>query len=578
MIINDVHLAGFKLYSPQDNLDIRSIDLSQILSLRGENKRFIFKAILAIIFGMQPDEKGYFQSADHDTVFTGRIILQYEKINIFIERDFVTGIIAVLSMGKKAKSIFQGKSSDNLPLEDDPYQDFLHSIFSFIKKDDLLAFCQPILDRSDAPLGEALNRLYLFLRPKFNIAFLERHEKLSLSFLHNINGELLQERETANSAKVKLNLYHLLRQINHGVKNIEHDKYLLEEFLSVTHKGQISEKTSDKKIRWTEQREHLAADIEVYQAALNDSQDQKLKSKKLKLHQNEIKSIISKELLVYVDLPDTFEDDFHRYQKLSSKIVQQKSKHDNRNNQIEKLIENIKKAKRSGIIYSAISGTVLMIIGFSWHPEWQLFNTMVAATAVTVSAAIFKHKTLFFSRLIDTSRRQQIDIRHQIKKYESEITLLRQDAFLVDDLDSIDEHIENFHRFKKLRSHLKKLNEKSRYLEQTEIQGTDLIISRIERRYPLIALSRPKDRKEFLHLMKAELKNIEQQETLAAPPEEHIHQIIKQYGALSLRLKAIEKKLIQKLPPEADPSQIDQEVQRLNRFILFKNNGFDIIP
>ncbi len=578
MIIKDIHLAGFKIYSPKDNLDIRSINRQQILSLRGENKRFIFKAILAIIFGMQKDEIAYFKAPGYNKVFTGRITLQYENNDIFIERDFATGVIAVLSDGKKAKSVFQGKSHTNLSPEDDPYQEFLQSIFTFIKKDELLSFCQPILDRSSGHLGEALNRLYLFLRPKFNIALLERQEKRTLFFLQNVNGELTQPRETTKSARIKLKLYTLLRQIDQGIKNIEHDKYLFEEFLATNNHELASGKNLQKRNRRTDEKHRLQQDIEMFQKMLVQSTEQHNQLNKLISQRNSIKSLISKELLVYADLPDTFEDDFHRFQEISTDITHQKIEYDRRNIQIQNLLDDIKSTKRTGITFSLISGSAILILGFILRPEWGLFNALMAAGAMIGIAAYFKRKTSFYFHLIDTSRRQQIDIRHQIKKYESEIALLREDAFLIDDLGAIDEHIQNFRKFKKLRGHLKRLDTQIKKIEQAVLPHINRTISQIEKRYPLVALSKPENQQQFLERMQSELRSIEQQEKISAPPEEHIRHIINQYGDLAERLKKSQQKLLQKMPPDTNPEQITNEVQRLNRFITFKTSGYDIIP
>ncbi len=578
MIIKDIHLAGFKHFSPQENLDIRNISSERILSLRGENKRFLFKTILAIIFGMHNDEHGYFRSPEHDTVFTGRITLRYEKNDIFIERDFLTGIIAVLSNGKKPKSIFQGKTLHNLPGENDPYQDFLQSIFSFVKKDELLGFCLPLLEKNSIPLGEALNRLYLFLRPKFNMALLERNEKRTLFFLQNVNGELVQKVETTQSAKIKLKLYALLRQIDQGIKNIEHDKYLLEEFLALKNYAPDTEMETYGMGDLDRQKKQLVLNINNYQNAFKQQQTFETQLDKLKLKRNQIKTIISKELLVYADLPVSFIEDFYRYQELTTDLSHQKIEYDRKNIQVLNLIDDMHAIKRSGILYSSLIGISILLTGMLLKPEWGIINAFIAAVALITTAAFFKRKKSFSLNLIDTKRRQQMEIRQHIKNCESELGILRDDAFLLDDFDSIDEHISNFKRYKKLHGNLKQINGKINHIEQGALRGTIDVLEKIENRYPGFSIQKPVDKKHFLERLKSELATIEQKKMLSISPEEHIRKIILQYADLAKRLKIHQKKLLQKLPADLHPDRIAGEVQRLNRFIVFKTSGYDIIP
>ena len=578
MIIKDIHLAGFKHFSPQENLDIRNINSERILALRGENKRYLFRTILAIIFGMSADEHSYFRSPEHNTVFTGRITLRYEKNDIFIERDFLTGIIAVLSNGKKPKSIFQGKALLNLSAEIDPYRDFLQSIFSFVKKDELLSFCRPLLERNSIPLGEALNRLYLFLRPKFNIALLERNEKRSHFFLQNVNGELVQKVESTQSAKTKLKLYALLRQIGQGIKNIEHDKYLLEEFLALKSDTPGTEMETYVNADLDQQKKQLLLSINDYLNAFKHQQTLETQLEKLKLKRNKIKTVISKELLVYADLPGSFIEDFYRYQELTTDLSHQKIEYDRKNIQVLNLIDDIHAIKRSGIIYSSLIGISILLTGMLIKPEWGIINAFIAAVALITTAAFFKRKKSFALNLIDTKRRQQMEIRQQIKNCESELGILRDDAFLLDDFDSIDEHIGNFKRYRELHGNLKQINEKIKHIEQDTLSGTIAILEKIEKRYPDFSISKPVDKKQFLERLKSELVRIEQKEMLSISPEERIRKIILQYADLAKRLKIHQKKLLQKLPVDIHPDRIAGEVQRLNRFIAFKTSGYDIIP
>ena len=115
MIIKDIKFAGFKHKDNVSGLDLSKIEAKSILSERGENKSFLFKSLLGIVFGFSDDEKEYYKDSNA-LVFTGLVDLKFENYTLHIERDFETNIIALLSENDKdQKAVYQGKDNYNKP-------------------------------------------------------------------------------------------------------------------------------------------------------------------------------------------------------------------------------------------------------------------------------------------------------------------------------------------------------------------------------------------------------------------------------------------------------------------------------
>ncbi len=231
MIIQDINLSGFKSIDPSTGLDLTAIENKSILSARAENKRFLFNSLLAIIFGLNENEKPAYKDYE-SLIFTGRTNLKFDDYVLHIERDFETGIVALLSEGKEKQTpVFQGKDI-NHENKDRPYILILESFFSINDKSFLIEACRENLESDKSTFGELLDLLYLFLRPKFKLAairkLIDSCNNIISNYSHSNNGN--KNSHDLNQSSAKLQLLKNAKKIEQSSISLETDIIKFKQF------------------------------------------------------------------------------------------------------------------------------------------------------------------------------------------------------------------------------------------------------------------------------------------------------------------------------------------------------------
>ncbi len=497
MIIQDINLSGFKSVDPKSGLDLKTIENKSILSARGENKRFLFKSLLGIIYGLQENENADFKD-NESLIFTGRTNLKFDDYILHIERDFETGIVAVLSEGKnKQTPIFQGKdiASEN---NGRPYFQILESFFSINDKYFLIEICSENLNSEKSTFGDLLDLLYLFLRPKFKLAAIRKLIDSCKSIISN-NGNGIQHQTKVNQSTANLQLLKNAKKIEQSRMSLKSDigkfqsykqtfpevpqQYTKEMDANLKQRFPLIYNLDAKKIK-TEvqylkglQQNHS----EIYKQiqALNDEK-------------TECSVLLNQKLLVYANLPDTFIEDFQQYQHLSIDLAHLKNEYDKLSIRIGTLQLELKRKKKNELLTYSISLFTIFLIGLIAFPS-QIFEIIgvVLITAV-LEFLVFRKIKQNILFIIETNELKQSILKRKIKNAETNIADLRNQSYLLDDLEYIDTHIERFKKYKQVKSKVKHLREKKLSLQkQLESESFIITLPKLERKYKNLLTLKP---------------------------------------------------------------------------------------
>jgi len=466
MLIKDLNLTGFKK-SDERGLDLGALPTGNIAGARAENKRFLFHAILGIIYGLSAREQENFRAEDGAKVLTGRLTIVFGDSFLHIERDFGTGIVAVLSQRQgKYKPVFQGK---DLPGKQTsrPYLDILSSFFTITDKYFIIELCSDEIASNQNSLEDLLDLLHLFLRPRFKSATVRRLigkcEKL-------LNRE--EDLTLPQSVDEKIDLLQNFEKLQHSEKSVKEDISRYHHFWNTLNKNYDLRSNTNERLK---QRFPLiyhmdAREVrqEVRQLLTFRNEEQQLKNQLDKIRQRikKVDDTIQNKLIVYADLPDSFEQDFHHYQRLSMDVAQIKNEYDRYTIEAGKTNAELRRWRRwekSYYIAAVALGLLTGLIFFTASPLWSL----------PVLAVLGAGGFLFFRKMkndrishMDYIHSRQDALRKQIQEQESEINELRHKSFLLDDLDLIDEHIEKFKQYRKILNHKEELEKQKTQLKR----------------------------------------------------------------------------------------------------------------
>ena len=497
MIIQDINLNGFKSVDAKTGLDLTAIENESILSARAENKRFLFKSLLAIIYGLNEYEKTAFKDPEA-IVFTGRTNFKFDDYILHIERDFETGIIAVLSEGKdKRTPVFQGKDID-LENKDRPYIHILESFFSINDKSFLFEVCKENLDSDKSTLGELLDLLYLFLRPKFKLAAIRKlidscnnviTNSASLNngnkFTYDINQSTAKLQLLKNAKKIEQSRVSLKTDISRFKSYLENlslapprangmDDNLKQMFPLIYHwdSGKVKDEI------------HYLEGLQQKQNEIH-KQMQELNNKK-----TECDLLLNRKLLIYANLQDTFVEDFQQYQQLSLDLAHVKNENDKLDTHIGTLQAELnRKKKNEGITYSIVLG-VILIAGLVTFPTHILEIIGIMAVAAVLGFLIFRKIKQNIRYIFEKTMLKQSLVKKKIKTIEDRIVALRDQSYLMDDLEYIDTHIKRFKKYTQVKENLQLLRYRKLTLQKKlEAEKYNITLPELERKYKdLLAL------------------------------------------------------------------------------------------
>ena len=578
MIIKDIKFAGFKSKDEISGLDLSRIEPKTILSERGENKNFLFKSLLGIIFGFSNEEKDYYRDR-HSLVYTGLVDLKFEHYTLHIERDFETNIIALLSESEKEqKPVYQGKDDFNLPVEQRPYLEIIKSFFSINDKELLLKACETKLAQSKSTFGELLDTLYLFLRPKFKQVAIGKLIETCSTLLKNKNGFEHQTQISVNLQKAinRLHLLKIARRVFQSRESINADIEKFELFLKQT----INSPTN-KAQETLKQRFPLIYQMDAYQVKKDITFIHALQQSSKKVHQelqklneqkSDIENLIGQKLMVYSTLPDSFVDDFYIYQNLSIDLAQLKNEKDKKNILLGNYKADLNRIKNKNLVVQTILISVIVTLGLIFFPS-KIYWVGVAAilTAAILSFTYFRiRKTK--NILIDICSHEISRLKIKIISTEKNISELRKGSYLLDDLDFIDTHVERFQKYKHFRKQLKKIEQAKNDLQsQINNDKFKIILPRLEQQYKdLINLNPPEGLDSYLDEFKI-LQDKAKEYSLSKNNQsfdcEPVEQIVNDYQILLTNLDATRKEIEEYLGIDELEKEIDSQISYLERAI-----------
>ncbi|GEM_PF-4611340 len=564
MIIQNISLTGFNT----DTTLTDSQNAHSLVSLRGEQKIYFFESILAILFGMTAEEKQHYRNPSGDIkTHTGRLTLKFDTFTLYVERDFETDIIAVMSESEKGiKPVYQGK---DIPGSDDhnAYQELMESVFTLVDKQAIRELCKERLQNESVPLGDVLEIFYTYMRPKYTIAYMERILQRTGHVLTRFQASDARNGRDTLVLKNKLNLLKDLRILTQAQNQIARD---LEKMGHIKPKKQEDSVDHILKQRfptlYTFNAETVYNEAQLflekqaiyrrYQKTLNDLMARKASLKKL----------IHTKLIAYSNLPDTFEEDFHTYQELTLDLADEKNSYDKFNMRISDNQEQINRLKKMRMIL-ALSIPALLLLLIIFFPQLT-FGLATASVAALVSI-IFLYKLQLDSRRreIDFFQEKQFRIRTRIKSIEEKIYRLREKSFLLDDLRLIDSHIENFHNYKKTQKSINLLSKKITQIK-TEISELPLAeMERIDKKYKDKIDWNRADLLSYLKTFKTIQSQTGKKGFTAAEKNDPLREAAEQYSHLLVKIEEMRQKLIGKVQPPTTNGELDVAIKSLERFI-----------
>ncbi len=474
MIIRNLNFAGFKFEDNFSGLDLSKIKNQKILSTRGENKKFLLESILGIVYGFNDQEKQEYKDPQAN-VFTGRIELQFESYTLHVERDFETDIVAILSSSEnEQKSVFQGRDS-YVEGQDRPYSEVLETVFTFTEKTFLIERCKPKLESVSSTFGDVLDTLYLFLRPKFKIAAMEKLINSCNRIMENSAIVApLDETQLADSLQKSINRLHLLRnakKVVQGKESLDTDIKKFESYWEELTKSSAQDKN---KSSFMESFPHIykldpklvRRDVNHY-IQLKLALDQNWENLELLLNQKtDHEKLLSTKLIVYEKVPDSFIEDFHIYQNLSIDLAQLKNDKDKQDILLGNYYSDLQRFRTKEIFTHLFSMSSIIAVCYLLFPEQLIYGIMGGILVSLVFGYIFQKFKKSKKTLINDTLKTYSALKKKITKIENNITELRQDSYLLDDLGYVDTHIEMFKKYKSSKNILKKIEEEKKRLEK----------------------------------------------------------------------------------------------------------------
>jgi hypothetical protein len=576
MIIQDINLTGFKSFDVTTGLDLTLIENKSILSARGENKRFLFSALLAILYGLSDEEKAAFKDKE-SIVFTGRTNLKFDDYILHIERDFETGIVAVLSEGKnKSKPIFQGKDID-LGDKERPYIHILESFFSIIDKSFLMEVCSNNLQLDKSTFGEVLDLLYLFLRPKFKLAAIRRLIDSSTKIItgtsagkNNLHG--LQE------SKTRVQLLKNIKKINQSATSIKSDiskfKKYWNLFSTIPQRNGSTDATLKQRypLIYSQDASKIKKDMQVLQKLQTSYKEIYREIQNLNNNKTEYDTLLNQKLLVYANLPDTFIEDFQHYQHLSIDLAHMKNEYDKLAIKIGILqIALNQKKKNERLTYSVV---LIMILGLGLlsFPQEIIHILGVMGLAAGSIFLIFRKIKQNIIFIIETTHLKQSLQKKKIRAVEKDIVNLRNQSYLLDDLEYIDTHIERFKKYKQVKYKLEMIRNKKLVL-QRKLSSREYseMLPKLERQYKdLLALNPEEGLDTYLNEFEKLQKHTDAKDWATIKSEKllPLQKIIVKYQTMHKELLKIKEHIKDFLSSDIIEKDIDLKIAESERILL----------
>ncbi|NOX88088.1 MAG: hypothetical protein GXO77_03610 [Calditrichaeota bacterium] len=574
MRIESLQISGFKGYEQTTTINFFDEHGNLIFDTEGEERIFIFKAILGIIFGFSPDEKKHFRGdVALNQTFTGLVTLVLDQKTVLIERDFETDIIAcLLSDNSSSRPIFQGKDIVENGYSR-PYLEMLRSIFPIVDKSLYLEILQEEIYEGSS-LSNLLHSLYLLLSPRFNLNKVRHLISKSEAYITTIDTSRLDSKNLEQLNQFRECLV-FLKSVAHFRQQLKSDLDKFNQLLRKIRQRDIHKDAILNQIEESFKELHghnpilLRAEILLWKSLAQMKEQNEAELKKVRQRKDEIEHILQIDLAEYNQLPDFIDKEIKKYQDNNKKIQKTQKK-------IEVLDTEI---KLNEVKYNTWKTVKLFFLGFVTPISFILSYIAFNSWFLIIPEAFFFFLIFLFlfghyhskirERLLNFQEERDI-FQKRINDTLKEQKVLQQKWYFLKDKKSFHIHEERLNKFKALKTELRHLKQQEDRIRQNLSQPSlTRQLQTFKQKYGgLVDINRP-DLEDYLDKfvrLKSELSSIETSE-VEPPVIQEIQKIIKDYRDAIHQLKHIEEELSERLHLHQYNLAVDKILEAITRRI-----------
>lgn len=574
MRIASLQISGFKGYEQATNINFFDEHGNLIFDTNGQERLFIFEAILGIIFGFTPEEKKKYRGDQSlNQTFTGLVTLSLDQKTVLIERDFETDIIAcLLSDSESSRPIFQGKDLVGNGYSR-PYLDMLRSIFPIVDKSLYQEILQDEINEGKS-LSSLLNALYLLFSPRFNLNKVRFLISKSEDYLNALDTSRLDSKNVTQLVQFRECLL-FIKSLRAMRKQLKDDQERLNRLLNKIRRRDIQK---NELLRQLEESYNtimeqnpilLRAEILLWKSLTQMKEKNQKELKEIRHRINEIEQTIQIDLEEYQQLPATIDREVKRYEEDMQKVAGLQKKINDIDTEIkvnEVKYNTWKTIKLFFVLLIAPLSFVLSYIAFS---SWFLI----------IPEAFFFFLIFFFlfghyhskirEKLLNLQEDKDIFRKH-LHDIQKELDRMRQKWYFLKDEKNFNMHRERLQEYQRLQHELKQLRRKEQRIVQILNQPniTRQLKAFQEKYSALIDVNRP-DLEAYLDKfvqLKNELSAIEGS-SVEPPVIQELQKIIQDYQEAVKQLKTVDDDLSERLHLHQYNLPIEQILDAVKRRI-----------
>lgn len=551
MEIVSIQISGFKNYAVNTQFYFKDTFNNFIFHAENEQKVFIFKTILGILFGFNKEEQDAFRgSREESKVFTGIITFDLEDRTLLIERDFETNIVAGLIVnGTKSKPVFQGKDFIDQGMER-PYIQMISTMFPVTDKDIISDICLQSYDFESGNFSDLLEIFYTLLQPSIQNASLDRLIKSGNKLIKQIQSAP-PEGDTDNKQKVM----ELLVNIDRSVEVVESQKSILTSLRErINKKNEIifSQSLADSEENSAEKYMNplvFKEDVLHWRELRAIKLKSEAKLERIRSRFSKLQKIIKEDLFIYQNLPKTFEEDLSEYKKINSKLTIEKNNETQYKQKLQEIEKNLQELKKKKRFYLFLMPPIIFIISLLLvGPFWLLIIPETLFLAIII-LLYFGHKRYTLNSHHQQLSEEEHIVKRKINKLELMLKELSQNSLLIEDIEYIDDHRQRYLTYKEYKAELEN-NEKEK-IHLIDVLNSDectnMLPKYIQKYSPFIDIERI-DLEDFLDEIVSKVERL----TIMKPGVElpifkTISKLIKRYDDRIKKIKMTKSDLTESL-------------------------------
>lgn len=574
MRIESLQISGFKGYEHATSINFFDEHGNLIFDTDGEERLFIFEAILGIIFGFTPEEKKKFRGDQSvNQTFTGLVTLALDQKTVFIERDFETDIIAcLLSDSVSSRPIFQGKDLVGNGYSR-PYLDMLRSIFPIVDKSLYLEILQDEINEGKS-LSSLLNALYLLFSPRFNLNKVRFLISKSEEYLRALDTSRLDSKNLDQLAQFKDCLV-FLQSIRSMRQQLKEDQERFNRLLNKIRrrdiqKNELLKQLEESYVTIMDQNPILLrAEILLWKSLTQMKEKNQKDLKELRRRIDEIEQTLQIDFEEYNQLPDSVERDVKRFEEDVEKANNLKKKIENIDVEIKMNEMKYNTWKTIKIFFVVLVAPLSFVLSYIAFSSWFLI----------IPEAFFFFLIFFFlfghyhskirEKLLNLQEDKDIFRKH-LYDIQKDIEALRKKWFFLKDDKNFEIQRERLREYQQLQHELKQLRRKEQRIVQILNQPniTRQLKAFQEKYSSMVDVHRP-DLEEYLDKfvqLKNELSSIEGS-SVEPPVIQELQKIIEDYQQALKQLKTVDEDLSERLHLHQYNLPIDQILDAVKRRI-----------